>query len=167
MLVTLITDASSCPDTLVAGYGYWCVSGHGKEGSGGILKGDIKDSYEAELKGAINALIKCYKKGLIRDHDTVLIQLDNKGVVGLLNKDHLPRKDLIEAMKIFQEFTLKHHLRILSRHVKGHTNKSDNRYAANRHCDERARAFMLEARSKAIPISEDNKEIYNVLSNHT
>lgn len=163
MLVTLITDASSCPDTLGAGYGYWCVSERGREGSGGILKGDIKDSYEAELKGAINALIKCHKKGLIQDHDTVLIQLDNKGVVGLFNEDHIPRKDLVEAMEIFQAFIRKHSIKILSRHVKGHSKSSGNRYAANRHCDERAREFMLQERKNRIPINADNQGLYHLL----
>lgn len=147
MLVTLMTDASLCHKTGAAGFGYWCASDRGKRAGGNIIKGVVKDSYEAEFKGVANSLQASINAGLIAEGDRVLVQLDNLGVVNCINdKNNKPRHDLVEVMRFITNTAKKHRLKIVCRHVKGHTNLTDNRYLANDHCDVRAKKAMREAR---------------------
>lgn len=146
MLVTLMTDASHCPRTGAGGFGYWCASERGKRPGGGSLNGVIKDSYEAEMKAVANALKASIDAGLVHENDTVLIQLDNLGVVNCISKKNNPREDVEHVLRYIFNYADKYHLKLISRHVKGHSRNTDQRSKANNHCDARAYEGMQQAR---------------------
>ncbi|MED6004898.1 MULTISPECIES: reverse transcriptase-like protein [Enterobacteriaceae] len=149
MLATLITDASHCPKTGAAGFGFWCVSDRGKLAGGKPLNGAIKDSYEAEAKGVANSLVIGLRSGIIQQGDTVIIQLDNISVVyGINGKLRKKRKDIKEILDFIRNFKIENNLKIECRHVKGHSKKTENRYSANKHCDKRAKEQMKIYRSE-------------------
>lgn len=147
MNVELTTDASADQEGN-AGYGFWCVSTRANGLAGGSpLKGYIKDSYQAEAKGVVCALIQCIKKGSIKNNDTILIQLDNVGVINLFsNPKANVRVDLIEVKDYLNELISRYNLTINYRHVKGHSTTKGNRYTANKLCDMRANKARKEAR---------------------
>lgn len=146
MNVTLMTDASICGDTGAAGYGYWVVSKRGGVPGQGKLKGRIKDSLEGEMKAVVNSLAAAVKTHVIEDGDTILIQLDNQGVIGCIEGKCRIRKDMHPMLKELKCIAIKHNLTIECRHVKGHTNRKDNRYISNKMCDLRAKEEMRKAR---------------------
>lgn len=147
MHVTLMTDASHCPKWKAGGFGFWCASDRGKLPGGGPLAGEVKDSYEAEMKAVANAMHASIIAGLISTGDNVLIQLDNLGVVNCINKVNTPRADVAVVLKYIFELGKKFNLTIRCKHVKGHTNRSENRFVSNAHCDDRAYKGMKQARS--------------------
>lgn len=147
MLVTLMTDASHCPDSGAAGFGFWCASDRGKLAGGSAFRGAIKDSYEAEFKGVANSLKAAINAGLILNGDKVLIQLDCIGVITCIGRKNKPRADVIVVLDYIQNIAKEHELTLLCRHVKGHTKRLEgNRFKANNHCDIRAKNAMREAR---------------------
>lgn len=147
MLVTVMTDASVCP-TGAAGYGFWIVSKRGGTPGGSPFKTLIKDSYEGEFKAVVNAISYGLKHALIEATDEILVQLDNKGVVSLLNNQVPPRSDTKEAYDILKSLIQTNQITLRARHVKGHSNVKDQRSKANKMCDMRARLAMKEARKQ-------------------
>lgn len=151
MLVTLMTDASHCQQTGAAGFGFWCVSNRGKLAGGKPLNGKIKDSYEAEAKGVANSLVIGFRSGIIQQGDTVIIQLDNTGVVlGINGKLKKTRKDVKAVLSFIRNFKIQNNLSIECRHVKGHSKKTENRFSANKHCDKLAKEQMKMARLEIV-----------------
>lgn len=151
MLVTLMTDASHCQQTGAAGFGFWCVSNRGKLAGGKPLNGKIKDSYEAEAKGVANSLVIGFRSGIIQQGDTVIIQLDNIGVVfGINGKLKKKRKDVKEVLRFINNFKTQNNLSIECRHVKGHSKKTESRFSANKHCDRLAKQQMKMARLEIV-----------------
>lgn len=75
MLVTIIADASYCPNYNVAGYGYWIVCDRGSDGGGGPLgKGNkVENSTVAEMMAIVKALYKACQSNLVQVQDVVLI----------------------------------------------------------------------------------------------
>ena len=146
MRVTLMTDASVCGTTGASGYGFWCVCERAKLGGGGSFKAPLKDSYEAEYKAVVNALHECLLKGIILKGDTILIQVDNKGVVELLNSQRQPREDLHTAFKTMHNLKFKFNLMVNARHVKAHTGRNTSRHKSNEYCDATAGKYMNIAR---------------------
>jgi len=142
-----MTDASHCPDTGAAGFGFWCASDRGKLAGGSKFRGVLKDSYEAEFKGVANSLKASMNAGLILSGDKVLVQLDCIGVIFCLEGKSKPRCDVEKVLKYIRDIVKQHGLTLECRHVKGHTRRSKgNRFAANNHCDKRAKTAMREAR---------------------
>lgn len=152
MLVTIMTDASVDSKLQVAGFGYWIASDRGKLGGGGGLKSPVKDSYVGELKAVVNPLHIALDKRLVQERDTVLIQLDNLGVVTLLkDRTASPREDITEALNHFIHLVDKYELIIYTKHVKGHSDSTQGaRFASNNHCDDRARNAMLKKRKNKL-----------------
>ncbi|EPH2574093.1 hypothetical protein LLH94_000788 [Acinetobacter baumannii] len=146
MLVTLMTDASLCHKTGAAGFGYWCASDRGKRAGGNIIKGVVKDSYEAEFKGVANSLQASINAGLISKGDEVLIQVDNEGVLFCLSGKCKVRPDIAVVLNHILDTAKMYELKLRCRQVKGHTKLTDNRYLANHHCDSRAKYAMRQAR---------------------
>lgn len=147
MLVTILTDASWDQVRQVGGYGYWIASGRGKRPGGGPFRNRVFSSNQAEMQAAVNALHIALREGLVEAGDMVLFQLDNQHAIRVFGK---AQKAVVQ-----QEITIVEHLYNLAeehelvlnfRHVKGHTNQSENRYVANAHCDRRAKKGMQEAR---------------------
>lgn len=152
MLVTIMTDASVDSKLQVAGFGYWIASDRGKLGGGGGLKSPVKDSYVGELKAVVNALHIAIDKRLVQERDSVLIQLDNLGVVTLLkDRTASPREDVLEALNHFIQLVEKYDLKIHTKHVKGHSDSRQGaRFSSNNHCDSRAKTAMLKKRKNKL-----------------
>lgn len=147
MLVTLMTDASHCPDSGAAGFGFWCASDRGKLAGGSAFRDAIKDSYEAEFKGVANSLKASINAGLILNGDKVLIQLDCIGVIYCIVGKSEPRDDVVIVLEYIKNIAKQYDLKLICRHVKGHTKRLEgNRFKANNHCDVRAKKAMREAR---------------------
>lgn len=126
-----------------AGYGFWCVSDRSSCGGGNILNGYVKDSYEGESKAVVNSLYECIYLNHIRPKDTVLIQIDNRGVISLLSGlTKFPRKDITPIKKLFDELLEEFDLYVNFRHVKAHTDNMDNRSRSNSICDKIAYEYM-------------------------
>lgn len=141
-----MADASLCHKTGAAGFGFWCASDRGKLAGGNIIRGAVKDSYEAEFKGVANALKSAINAGLIVNGDRVLIQLDNVGVIYCIQRKCKPRADIAKVLNYILNTAKQYNLKLECRHVKGHSKSIENRFVANNHCDVRARTAMRKAR---------------------
>lgn len=148
MLVTIMTDASLCGEQRVGGYGYWIASQRGKEAGGGVFKGTINDSYEAEFKAVANTLHTAIQKGLVLSGDRVIIQLDNSGVIHCMSGSNNVRKDIEPVYNLITQLRDQLNLVLEFRHVKGHSNRKEKRYIANNLCDMRAKKYMKQARKQ-------------------
>lgn len=148
MRVTLMTDASHCSENNVGGFGFWCASDRGKLAGGKPFQGNIKDSYEAEMKAVANALNISVRAGLIASGDKVLIQLDNTGVIQCITKKTKPRSDVKHVLDYIFEYARDLLIEIECRHVKGHSKKTESRYVSNKHCDRIAKKNMRLARKR-------------------
>ena len=62
-----MTDASVCPHTGAAGYGYWVVSERspGTHGQGGLILKGYKDSFSGELHGVYLSIKESIENGKI------------------------------------------------------------------------------------------------------
>lgn len=148
MNVTLLSDASYCPDHKVAGYGWWIACGRGKQGGSGRIDTSVYDVNSAEMMAICNSIWHGVGLGLIQRGDDLLIQTDS-----LASIDRLEAKREVKVTEqqqtiiaYFEKVTRRLGLGIEFRHVKAHTNLSAPRYVANRMCDLRAKKEMLEAR---------------------
>jgi ribonuclease HI len=149
MLVTIITDASHCPDTHGAGYGFWIASGRGKVGGGGTMKSQVENANVAEMHAVCNALHHALKVGLVVKMDSVLIQTDCLGAIHAFDGTRKPRLESeLKAKEVLDRFRDKFALTIGFRHVKGHTSRPEARYVTNRLCDSRAKEGMRKARKQ-------------------
>lgn len=149
MQVTIMTDASHCHTHNVAGIGYWIVSERGKHGGGAILQGTVKNSYEAEYKAVANALCIALRSGIAHKGDSILIQLDNMGVINCLKKRTSPKTELAPIDAYIWRMAKENNLLLKIKHVKAHTNTKDKRSISNMLCDKRAKEAMRIAREKA------------------
>ena len=154
MLITLMTDASHCSETMAGGFGFWCASDRGKLSGGKPLQGKIKDSYEAEMKGVANALSIAIKSGIVLTGDKVLIQLDNIGVINCIKRKCKPRQDVEKVMTYIFKCKKDFKLEFECRHVKGHSKENGSRFSANKHCDRIAKEQMKIQRKLFLDISE-------------
>lgn len=155
MRVTVIADASYDSRYKVGGYGYWIASERGKRPGGGPLRGEIFSSHVAEMMAICRAVHDGVKQKLIQPGDNVLIQTDCIGAIASLNRAvkskavTLPAEEKL-VCEVFYELRNKHKLEVRFRHVKGHTNNEEARFAANRACDARAKAGMRIERTKRL-----------------
>jgi len=146
MNVTILADASHCPQTLAGGYGFWIASQRGKLAGSGSLKGRIANSTVAEMMAIANAIHQGIVWGLIRSQDELLIQTDCQAAIdGFMKERKLSETEntvVCHVLKLQNRVQLK----VIFKHVKGHTNHSDAKYSSNRVCDRVARRHMKRAR---------------------
>jgi ribonuclease HI len=143
---TLLVDASWCPNTGVAGYGYWIASDRGKLGGGAALQGILSSSNLAEMQAICNVIHIAKSKGLILPQEEVLVQTDCiAAILGLRNARPL-NADEEQTRAKFAELTEDH--LVVFRHVKAHTGRWEARFSANRKCDKRAKDAMRIARKE-------------------
>lgn len=150
MLITVISDASLCHQTGIAGYGYWVKSDRGGTRGSGVLQGHNSSSVLAEMRALMNGLHASLKKGLAIKGDKVLLQTDCEGVITTFTgkrKRFLNVQEL-EAVEYFKEIIDKFELAYEFRHVKGHTKREGGRYLAQAWCDQKAGDAMRNARRK-------------------
>ena len=148
MRVTIIADASHCPDTCAAGYGYWIASERGKLGGGGAMKGRVDTSGAAEMLAICNALFIAVEKKLVETGDIVLIQTDCVSAIRAFDGSRNGLTcDEKKAFEHLHGLVAKAQIRVTYRHVKGHTSRPGARYITNKLCDQRAKAGMRSARA--------------------
>lgn len=154
MRVTIISDASWCPNTRAAGYGFWSVSERGRHAGGGSFKAGAKSAMHAEMMAIVNALHVTLALGIAAKGDRVLIQTDCLyGIYtfegrGLMGKKARKRNAFLSpVVDLFKEHVRANDLTVEFRHVRGHTSVADQRSMAQRHADARARVGMKKARA--------------------
>jgi ribonuclease HI len=144
---TLLVDASWCPKTGAAGYGYWIASDRGKLGGGAPMNGKLSSSNIAEMQAICNALFIVKKIGYILPGERVLIQSDSQAAILAFKKERIINLDDEKfAIKVFNK--LSKDVEINFRHVKGHTGRGEARFLANKHCDKHAKRSMVLARQE-------------------
>jgi len=144
---TLLVDASWCPETGAAGYGYWIASDRGKLGGGHPLKGKLESSNIAEMQAVCNALFVIKGIKFLLPGERVLIQTDSQATIQAFTK----KRDISTpsekfACKVFRK--LAKDVEINFRHVKAHTGRGEARFLANKHCDKHAKIAMNMARKE-------------------
>ncbi len=156
-LVTIISDASYCPRTHAAGYGFWAVSERGRHGGSGSFKAKLPGSLFAETCAIVNALFIATRLGIAAAGDRVLVQTDCQVAIraleGKMKRRTINAKRnvlLRDAVERFNVFVREHALTIEFRYVQGHSRVQDQRSKAQRHADARARAGMEKARAKVV-----------------
>lgn len=144
---TIIADASYCPDTHVGGYAFWIASDRGKRGGDGMFKSRPVNNIAAEMMAILNGLHDAVKWGLVQDGDGVLLQTDCQPAIDAFNQFRKNQTDQEETLaKWYLDFCVTRRLNVELRHVKGHTNRKEARFASNNSCDRKARANMRKAR---------------------
>lgn len=147
MQVTLMVDGSFCPETGAGGFGYWIASYRGKQPGGGPIKGICSNPTDVEMRAVCNALVEGINSGLVQEGDVVLVQTDSKMAIYAFEGKRVPgeksERDAVEFLNAYKE---KRNLTIVFRHVKGHSDAPGARYAANNHCDDRAKRAMRKVR---------------------
>ena len=150
MNVTIIADASHCPETKAGGYGFWIASTRGKRGGCGPLKGLVETSTLAEMMAVANAIHQSLIHGLVEPNDSLLIQTDCESAILAFDLKRKLSEAERKVVLYLQSLESKFALVILFKHVKGHTGKPDARFAANRLCDKSARKEMRRVRGNLI-----------------
>lgn len=154
MNVTILADASWCPDTKAAGYGFWVASARGKTPGGGSMRETVSGSLPAEMMAVCNALHAAIDLQLVKSGDVVLMQIDCVAAIKRFTAGYSPAvKDEKRAYKFFKELTKTHRIAVLFKHVKAHTSGHDARHKSNNHCDTRAKDGMRAMRQR---IRENN-----------
>ena len=147
MRVTIISDASFCPNTKAAGYGGWVVCNRGNNANGGPLRG-APDNNAAETMAICNVIWEGLKANLIQSGDHLIVQTDCSTAIKVYKEASWKSEQEGTAFKWLNDQLRKYNLTIEFRHVKGHTSNQDQRSKAQRFCDERARSAMRLERSK-------------------
>lgn len=148
MDVTLLCDASYCPDHKVAGYGFWIASARLKFGGGGKVNSEVDGSNTAEMMAICNSIYHGVKEGAIQAGDSLLIQSDSTNAIMRFEGKRVTKltEQQLLVIEYYDKVVRTLNLNIIFRHVKGHTTLPGKRYMANRMCDKRARQHMLQAR---------------------
>lgn len=159
MNITVLADASFCPDHKVGGYGFWIASARGKVGGGAPFRGRISTNICAEMMAVCNAVHKGAQLKLIQHGDILLVQTDCMAAIDAFTgiRNNLCEQE-IEAKRYMISLIDRLKLRVHYKHVKGHTGRRESRFVSNEICDSIARTHMQEARNRAINNKEQKGE---------
>ena len=148
MLVTIIADASHCPNTKAAGYACWISSNRGTVFRSGCMRQPCVSSLVAEMMALVNGICVGLKEGLIHNGDTLCLQTDCIPAIDKLKGAAEPscRNDIM-VIDFFNKTLTNFFLTPYFKHVRGHTSVKDGRSAVNRRCDTKARKHMQKMRS--------------------
>lgn len=147
MRVTIIADASYCPETRAAGYAFWIASGRGKRGGHGAIKDRVVNNIAAEMMALLNGLHQACVFGLVQPQDEVLLQTDCLAAIAAFenNRKSITKEEL-ELVQYFLKLKSRASVSVVFRHVKGHTRGGEPRLWVSNKCDELAGAGMRQAR---------------------
>lgn len=146
---TLVVDASWCPDTGAAGYGYWIASDRGKLGGGAPLSGVLASSNLAEMRAICSSLFIIQEIKFLLSGERILIQTDSQAAIFAFTKQRdVETTDEKHAVKVFRK--LAKGIEINFRHVKAHTSRAGARFIANNYCDKNAKRSMVIARKELL-----------------
>lgn len=150
MRVTIITDASWCPTTKVAGYGFWVACERGRRRGGGTIKALVPSSLAAEMMAMVNGLCHGMRFGMVANGDVLLIQTDCQAAIDTFRRFRNPGCD-VEAQVVEHMETIcgTGNITVEYRHVKGHTNGRTPRTYVNNYCDAEAKKYMRARRADA------------------
>ncbi len=149
---TLMVDASWCPETHVAGYGFWIASNRGKLPGSGTIKGRVESSNLAEMQAICIVLYIAKKMEYVLPWENVLIQTDCLAAIYAFERTRKVSGSEADALRKYLELSLEQHVEL--RHVKGHTGSYNPRFLANRMCDIRARKAMRDLRDSLKGITD-------------
>jgi ribonuclease HI len=157
--ITLIADASFCPNTGAGGYGWWAASERGKRGGGGQMRDRVCNSSAAEMIAVVNGLYMAIQCKIVQEGDHILLQTDCMSALDVFLRKRSKKLNKSETAAFTKLYELKkqHRLTYSFRHVKGHSNVKEARYITNNLCDERARKGMRLARRRLGGIDGDDK----------
>lgn len=130
LAVTVIADASFCPQTRAGGWAAWLTSDKGRKQHAGCFHDLPKSPTEAELWAVLNGIWLAFELGATH----ILIQSDCTGALKLID-DGIPELSLFAGVFI------------RTKHVKGHTQTKDARSYVNRWCDSEAKKHMRKQRT--------------------
>jgi ribonuclease HI len=149
MWVTIIADASYCPDTQAAGYGFWIASDRGKRGGHGGIKERVVNSIAAEMMALVNGLYMACRYGLADQGDTVLLQTDCQAAIdAFTHKRARITHEETDLVSYLETLAKDLQLTVMFKHVKGHTSGGTPRLFINNKCDELARDAMRKMRGQ-------------------
>ena len=164
MHVTILADASHCPDTRAGGYGYWIASERGKKGGSGSFKGRVVNSTVAEMMAIANSLYEAVRHNLVLENDCILFQTDCEAAIFAFTGKRSVTQEEGKVVSYVRKVVRGMKLTVSYKHVKGHTSNKQARFAANNACDRAARKAMRKARN--LVRIEDAKRLLNSSSVH-
>jgi ribonuclease HI len=145
--ITIIADASYCPNTKAAGYGVWIAGCYGKSPFEGQLKSPACNN-TAEIMAIANALWHAMHNHLVYANSFVLIQTDSETAIRMFEGKIEPKnQQQVDAKYYVRDIIRRFDLKVTYRHCAGHTNGPSKRSRAQQHCDDRAKRQMLKARA--------------------
>lgn len=145
--ITIIADASYCPQTKAAGYGVWVNGCFGKSPFEGQLEKPACNN-TAEIMAIANALWHALHNKLVYARSRVLIQTDSDTAIRMFEGKTDPKNDQQVKAKYYVRDTIRRfNLSVEYRHVPGHTKGKTRRCIAQKHCDDRAYKQMVKARA--------------------
>jgi len=148
MLVTIMVDASWCPDTKAAGYGAWLASERRRCRFTGQIQSTVSQAMVAEEMAIVNAIAGALKRGVALAGDTILVRTDCQAAIQLLQKYRKPSaKEEDEIVSAFDYFVKKYGLQMRFKHIKGHSSNQNRASVSNTVCDRHAREQMQKARA--------------------
>lgn len=157
MRVTLLTDASFCPNTRIAGYGFWIAAARGKLPGQGVMKNLCRDNVVAEMRAVVYALRAGMIRGVLEKGDEILIQIDCQAAITAFDGTrNILNEEEVETKGYFNKLVKRGEFRIEWKHVRGHSNTTDARSLSNNSCDRRARHEMRKARDAFL--SQENQD---------
>lgn len=109
----------------------------------------VEGNIAAEMQAVANALYIATRSYLVQSEDEVLIQTDCMAAIDAFEgkRRNLPAQEW-EAVRVLRRLCSAHDLRVVFRHVKGHTGKKGARFVTNHLCDKRAKEAMRRARAR-------------------
>jgi ribonuclease HI len=147
--VTIIADASWCPDTHAAGYAFWIASDRGKRGGSGAYKDRVVSSAVAEMMAVVNGLYTACKDGYVEEGDAVLLQTDCMRAIDMFHRRPIGMSEFEKpVVDYFEKLVKEVKITVQFRHVKGHTDGKQPRLYINNKCDEFAKRAMRTARAQ-------------------
>lgn len=158
MLITIIADASYCPDTGAAGYGYWVVCTRGRHIGSGSIKKPVANNNAAEMMALANALHQAHAMDLVQTGDHVLLQTDCLAAIGgFTNQRKNITQEELQVAAFLKSYVQKIGVTVSYRHVKGHTRGKTPRTWVNNTCDDLAGKAMKMARKKILLSQAEEK----------
>jgi len=116
-----------------AAYSYWIRSEDVIERGSGPLKGEIKNSNEAELAAILNALTIVANNEYLRSADVIVVNCDNKQALKVLRDKQI--NGYAKYTAFYNEILKRIKVKIFYKHVKGHSKGNTPRQWVNNWCD--------------------------------
>lgn len=145
-------DASWSAADRSAGYGYWIASERGKLGGGGPIMAAPADNNIAEMMAVANSIHAGIRSGLIQSGDRVLVQTDSLNAIKFFRHGPNDKQRGLQPFERLREIETRWStvfgLKVMFRHVRGHSGRKEARFASNRHCDQRAHNGRMECKKR-------------------